>query len=45
MYINDPELCSVGGNPNCYFGKVGVEGVDEHNLFVGSSHQYRPADH
>jgi hypothetical protein len=44
MYINNPELCSTPGNPNCYFGKVGVEGVDEHNLNAGGSHQYRPDD-
>ena len=44
MYINNPELCSTGGNPNCYFGKVGVEGVDEHNLNAGGSHLYRPDD-
>jgi len=44
MYLNNPDLCSASGNPNCYFGKVGVEGVDEHNLFVGSFHQYRPDD-
>ncbi len=44
MYLNNPELCSTAGNPNCYFGKVGVEGVDEHNLNAGGSHQYRPDD-
>ena len=44
MYLNNPELCSAIGNPNCYFGKVGVEGVDEHNLNGGGSHQYRAAD-
>ncbi len=44
MYINNPDLCSTGGNPNCYFGKVGVEGVDEHNLNAGGSHLYRPDD-
>jgi hypothetical protein len=44
MYINNPELCSTIGNPNCYFGKVGVEGVDEHNLNAGGSHLYRPGD-
>ncbi len=44
MYLNNPELCSTTGNPNCYFGKVGVEGVDEHNLNGGGSHQYRPDD-
>ncbi|MCC6820182.1 MAG: hypothetical protein IT579_05565 [Verrucomicrobia subdivision 3 bacterium] len=44
QYINNPDLCSVSGNPNCYFGKVGVEGIDEHNLNGGGSHQYRPDD-
>ncbi len=44
MYINNPELCTTNGNPNCYFGKVGVEGVDEHSLGLGSSHLYRPDD-
>ena len=44
MYLNNPDLCSAIGNPNCYFGKVGVEGVDEHNLNGGGSHQYRPDD-
>lgn len=44
MFINNPDLCSISGNPNCYFGKVGVEGVDEHNLNGGGSHQYRPND-
>jgi hypothetical protein len=44
MYINNPELCATNGNPNCYFGKVGVEGVDEHNLNAGGSHLYRPDD-
>ena len=44
MYINNPDLCTTNGNPNCYFGKVGVEGVDEHNLNAGGSHLYRPDD-
>jgi len=44
LYLNNPDLCSVSGNPNCYFGKVGVEGVDEHNLSGGGSHLYRPND-
>jgi hypothetical protein len=44
LFLNNPDLCSVSGNPNCYFGKVGVEGVDEHNLNGGGSHQYRPGD-
>ncbi len=44
MYLNNPDLCTTNGNPNCYFGKIGVEGVDEHNLNGGGSHQYRPDD-
>ena len=42
-YINNPDLCSAGGDPNCYFGTVGTEGVDEHNT-SGKSGPYRPAD-
>ena len=41
-YINNPELCSVDGNPNCYFGKVGVQGVDENNTVMDGDHSYRP---
>jgi hypothetical protein len=44
MYLNNPGLCSAGGNPNCYFGKVGVEGVDEHTLGSAPNHVYRPDD-
>jgi len=44
MYINNPELCTTNGNANCYFGKVGVEGVDEHDIGGSGSHQYRPDD-
>lgn len=43
MYLDDPQLCTNSGNPNCYFGKVGVEGVDEHNM-TGSGSTYRPGD-
>jgi len=43
-YINNPSLCSAAGNPNCYFGKVGVEGVDEHALGSAPNHIYRPDD-
>jgi len=45
LYINFPTLCATMDNPNCYFGKVGTEGVDEHNVSVGPSHLYRPDDH
>ncbi len=44
MYINFPQLCATAGNPNCYFGKVGVQDVDEHNVSVGPTHLYRPDD-
>jgi hypothetical protein len=44
LYINNPNLCNASGDPICYFGKVGVEGVDEHNTDTGSTHFYRPDD-
>jgi hypothetical protein len=44
MYINNPALCSVPDVPNCYFGKVGVEGVDEHATGTAPNHVYRPDD-
>jgi hypothetical protein len=43
VYINNPVLCSAGGDPNCYFGKLGVEGVDEHYT-TGASGPFRPGD-
>jgi hypothetical protein len=43
MYIDNPDLCNASGDPNCYFGKVGVAGVDENNT-SGSSGPYRPGD-
>jgi hypothetical protein len=42
-YINNPDLCSASGDPNCYFGKVGVEGMDEHYT-TGISGPFRPGD-
>jgi len=44
MYFNHPSLCTNEGNGNCYFGTVGVEGVDEHSTGSASSHLYRPDD-
>jgi len=44
MYFNHPSLCNTLGNPNCYFGKVGVEGVDEHVTGTAPNHVYRPDD-
>src|ERR1017187_3432494 len=43
MYIDNPDLCSASGNPNCYFGKVGVQNVDENNS-SGASGPYRLGD-
>jgi hypothetical protein len=44
MYFDYPTLCTNEGNPNCYFGTVGVEGGDEHSSGSASSHLYRPDD-
>ncbi len=43
-YINNPALCSTVGNANCYFGKVGVEAVDEHLTGNAPFHFYRADD-
>ncbi len=43
-YLNNPALCSASGNPNCYYGKVGVQGVDENNTTLDGDHLYRPDD-
>jgi hypothetical protein len=43
-YYDQPVLCNTIGSPNCYFGTVGTEGVDEHNLGSAPSHVYRPDD-
>ncbi len=44
MYLNHPDLCTNVGSVNCYYGKVGVEGADEHSLGGASGHLYRPDD-
>jgi hypothetical protein len=44
MYIDIPDLCTNSGDPNCYFGKVGTEGVDEHSNSSAGDHIYRPDD-
>ena len=44
LYFNHPTLCNTIGTPNCYFGTVGVEGVDEHSSGTAPSHAYRPDD-
>ena len=44
MYFDHPTFCTNEGNANCYFGTVGVEGVDEHSTGSASTHLYRPDD-
>lgn len=44
MYFNHPTFCTNTGDANCYFGTVGVEGVDEHATGTATTHLYRPAD-
>jgi hypothetical protein len=44
MYHDFPALCNTVGTSNCYFGTVGVEGVDEHSSGTAPNHQYRPDD-
>jgi hypothetical protein len=43
MYIDNPDLCNAPGDPICYFGKVGMQNVDENNT-SGASGTYRPGD-
>jgi hypothetical protein len=43
MYIDNPDLCSASGDPNCYFDKTGMVNVDEFNT-TGASGPYRPGD-
>jgi hypothetical protein len=44
LYYDNPALCNTIGSPNCYFGTVGVEGVDEHSSGTALNHVYRPDD-
>jgi hypothetical protein len=45
MHIDNPDHCSASGDPNCYFGKVGVANVDEYNTSGGiSGEPYRLGD-
>jgi hypothetical protein len=43
LHIDNPDLCNASGDPNCYFDKTGVQGVDEYNK-SGASGLYRPGD-
>ncbi len=44
MFYDNPALCNTIGSPNCYFGTVGVEGVDEHTNGTAPNHLFRPND-
>ncbi len=44
LYYNNPALCNTIGSPNCYFGTVGMEMVDEHSIGLPTTHAYRPDD-
>ena len=45
LYIDNPQLSATNDNPISYFGKVGVEGVDEHDASGASGdHFYRLGD-
>jgi hypothetical protein len=44
LYYDFPTLCNTIGSSNCYFGTVGVEGVDEHSNGNAPYHVYRPDD-
>ncbi|HWD18565.1 MAG TPA: hypothetical protein VHB20_04755 [Verrucomicrobiae bacterium] len=43
-YFDNPTLCNADAGPNCYFGTVGVQGVDENSFSGSSGHEYRPDD-
>ena len=43
MYIDNPDLCNAPGDPNCYFGKVGVQNVDENSSSPPTAQFYRGA--
>jgi hypothetical protein len=44
MYIDVPDLCNAPGDPDCYFGKVGVQTVDEYYTIGTTGGVYRADD-
>jgi len=44
MFIDNPDLCNVPGDTNCYNGTIGTPGTDEQSDGESVSHLYRPAD-
>ena len=44
MFIDNPDLCNASGDSNCYFGQIGVTGVDEQYNAESFSHLYRAND-
>ena len=43
VYYDDPDLCNADGGTNCYFGVVGVQGVDEFSTGTPPAQYYRGA--
>jgi hypothetical protein len=44
MSIDNPDICNAPGDPNCYFGKVGTQTVDELSFLDNGAHLYRADD-
>lgn len=43
MYIDNPDICTVAGNSDCYFGQVGQQNVDEFSTAPPPAQFYRGA--
>ena len=41
MYIDNPDLCTAPGNPDCYFGQTGLTNVDESSTGPPPAQFYR----
>jgi len=41
QYIQNPVPCTLAENPNCYYGKEGVEGTDYQDIVGDGDHLYR----
>jgi len=43
IHLDNPDLCNSPGQPNCYFGKIGVSNVDEYVTAPPPAQFYRGA--
>jgi hypothetical protein len=43
VYIDNPDLCTVPGDPDCYLGQVGEQSVDEFSTGLPPAQFYRGA--